>query len=782
MAGREDLLPEARYGPEVERGATTPPRSTAAALIGGAVLGLAAAVQENRLSRRERLVSTGGALVSLGLGLVSAVYPLSLTGIARIAPRAFALGCFGTAATSTAVGGGDRTPAYFPAILLTALGGGVGGDAATGARAGTAVGLAYLGGCAHTLKPWEGRLAREAWWVFAGALGFVGAGIVGAIAGDLNLKMRALTDFTEREEETVSRSKIEEATRLVHSHADALLRLLAELDRSFGETPGISTATTDLATALGSLKSVRTILPEENSLATLDRLVKVCRPYNETDGNVSVGIRGIGDTTPSADAATTDAVCECATALIQNAGNARRPGRPRVEANITLEVVGARDRRRMLRMAVEDDAGGRVDDLAEWGKGLRASRAAALELGGDFRIEQGDRGLRLIFEAPFVDSAEPGVELTTFQAEAARGRDSCLRVLRAITGGQSVFILLSNYGRRGFAWRLGVVGSLLASGEWIQRLPESRRVLAAAPLSILAMSAFRGPGRPPLGGWSCVLCAQVGSSGRPGLGWFSAGAATAGAVLAAGPERFGAAMQATIADRTFSIIGGLVGFSVWKGLGKLRDQEQGIADEAWRRQALSELEAPQRQIHHLLKPVEDAFGPDGWDAFSRTELGAGLLEAEDDLGRRTSDLAALLTKGDPLRQLQHQLARMLAPAPVRLLGARPMRTSPEHQREIEAVRYRIGLIGLGLAIALRVRDYLPTSKIFFVEQLQELQIHVGEADLEHTRLTVVQVPFRASRHDSVDAVLAEASRKVGGRVLRRSGRSFEVHVHNTAFG
>jgi hypothetical protein len=126
---------------------------------------------------------------------------------------------------------------------------------------------------------------------------------------------------------------------------------------------------------------------------------------------------------------------------------------------------------------------------------------------------------------------------------------------------------------------------------------------------------------------------------------------------------------------------------------------------------------------------------------------------------------------------------MLAPAPVRLLGEWPVRTVPEQGRELEAVRYRLALIGLGQAIALRVRDYLPTS-LLLPEPLQELQVHVEPldetGDREHTRFTIVQVPFKALRHDRADAIIADASRRAGGDSGRRIGNSFEVSVHNTA--
>jgi hypothetical protein len=784
----QDLLPEARYGPEVEREATAPPRSIAAALIGGGVLGLVMSVQQPELSLRERLIAAGGSLASVGLGALALSGPLSLTGPARRAPASFAVACYGSAAVSTAFGGGHKTPAYFPAIVLTALGGGVGGNLATGRRGGGAVAAAYLGGAALTMQPWRNNLDREDWWIPAGALGFLGSGIVGAIAGDLNLKMRALTDFAEREGETAGREVMESVSEKVREQGAHFLELVSEVDKVFEDLPDVSTATADLATALSSLHTVRTmpLQTKQVSLGAWPRLRAIAEDYNKGDGNVRVSLQTTTNAPPSPNGATTDALCECATALLQNAANARTAGGPPVQATVTLELRKdpAGDRRRLIRMTVEDDAGGSPVPASAWGGGLSASQATAQDLGGDLSLELGQTGLRAIFEVPYVSNRDPGERPTTFVREAASGRDACLRALRRVTAAQAVAIAFSVSEREALPRRLVAIAALFAGGELVQRLSDERqRALAAAPLAVVAMSAFPGSGRPPLGGWSCVMCAQTASSGSPPLGWVAAALGTMGATAVAGPERFSGALETTLGDRTFPLIGAVVGANVWRGLRGIEDQEERVADEAWRRQALADLAAPLRQRHHLLKPVKEAMDVERWQELDKSELGSEVKSQERSLQEAQAELENLLTEGSPLRELQHQLARMLAPAPVRLLGEWPVRTVPEQGRELEAVRYRLALIGLGQAIALRVRDYLPTS-LLLPEPLQELQVHVEPldetGDREHTRFTIVQVPFKALRHDRADAIIADASRRAGGDSGRRIGNSFEVSVHNTA--
>ena len=77
-----------------------------------------------------------------------------------------------------------------------------------------------------------------------------------------------------------------------------------------------------------------------------------------------------------------------------------------------------------------------------------------------------------------------------------------------------------------------------------------------------------------------------------------------------------------------------------------------------------------------------------------------------------------------------------------------------------------------------MRFHLPSS-FFFREPLRELQVHV-KPDHELMCFTIVQVPFKAPRHDRVDAILDVASRRAGGRAGPMGSDRFEVLVRNTA--
>jgi two-component sensor histidine kinase len=778
---RGELLSEARYGLEAEREATVTPRSVGVALIAGGALGLASVFGLPGMKLRERLFAIGGSVTSIGLGAVAVGGPLSLNGPARRAPVQLSLVCYGTAVVSTALGGGHQAPAYFPAVTLTALGAGIGGDVRTGRRGGTAIGFAYLAGCGATLRPWRSPLAREVWWNAAAAFGFVGAGIVGAIAGDLVFKTRALTDYAEREG-AADRDTMEGAASEVRRIGQRFLELLPKVDEAFAGSTEMLQATDETATALASLRSARVLdySEERQNLGTWERLRELADDYNAGGGSAWVTLATDEDPAPAADARTTGVLCDCATALIQNAANVRGERAAPVEVIITLEVQKRARREQLLTMTVEDDAGGGPVPRAEWGRGLTECNATAEELGGRFGLEQGRAGLRAMLVLPYVRSrgSRPTPWALDFVSQARDGRDEALRAMRWVTLAQALCINLSLPRPERAGRRTALIATLFGAGELAQRLPEQRRATAAAALAATAMSSFPGPGRPPLGGWSATMCAQAATSGGTRRAWASAAMAAVGATAVAGPERFGEALPTTIGDRTFTLVGAAIGAGIWQGIEGLRNQEEQVADEAWRRQILAELVSPDRNKHHRLDPLEKAVDHQAWRKFTKTELGSDLSQVREDLVKAQQTLEDLLRGGDPLRELQHQLARLLAPAPVRVLGEWPKWTTPRRGQELDAVRFRLGLIGLGQAIADRVRFHLPSS-FFFRERLQELQVHV-KPDYELTRFTIVQVPFKAPRYDRVDAILDVASRRAGGRAGPMGSDRFEVLVRNTA--
>jgi hypothetical protein len=780
MTPSGDLLEPAHYGPEIERDAAGPVRAIGGALTSAGILGLAATASEPHVPRAERIVAAVGSATALGLGASALAAPGSLAAAARKRPRAFALANCVTAIGTVVAGGGHRSPAFFPTVVLTAAGAWVAGESRAGRRIGATVATGYLGGCFRSLAPWRQPLPRGAWWNVAAAVGIVAAGEAGARVGNLSLLTRTLSDLAAQEGDggsPTSRRAIEEDARRVREVGESFLRLLPEVDRHFSDDPAVADATGEIATALASLRTASGRISAEDRHAPLglwDRLEGLAASHNERAGNVRVRLvrRWRGSLAP--DAVTAAMVYDSATALVQNAANARGVRQEQVRVALTLERRGHE-----IVLDVEDDAGGPVPPRELWRQGLTDCSGFAEERGGRFSLEQGAAGLRAILALPYIRGRAVGTHALTVSERLREGRDQTLGAVRVATIAQGFFTLLSVTEPRVLPRRLIVLAGLCGAGELAAAMDDPSRARVEALLSAAGMSAFRGPGRPPVAGWSALLGAQMTARGNTVLGALGTVAGVVGATIAAGPERFGAALPVTISDRTFPLIGALAGCGICAGLEAVQAQEDSLVHEAWARQILSDLAGPGRAKHNFLDPLERALGKSRWDEFCRTSLGTSLVTMRDiELMGLQRRLQSRLQAGDPLRRLQHQVARLLAGAPVRVLGSRPGHTTPLHGKELDAVRYRLGLITLGQAIAEAVRMCLPTAPLGRVP-LHELQLHLAPGDL-HTAIEIIPIPYAAGARDRAATVLDVASRRAGGRGLG-FGDGLSVLVDNTAF-
>jgi hypothetical protein len=88
---------------------------------------------------------------------------------------------------------------------MTAVGAGVASSPPlTSAASGAIVASGYLAGCSTSIST-TGESPREGWSAASCACGFIGAAVVGAIAGDLTLRARVLSDYAARERDAAER-------------------------------------------------------------------------------------------------------------------------------------------------------------------------------------------------------------------------------------------------------------------------------------------------------------------------------------------------------------------------------------------------------------------------------------------------------------------------------------------------------------------------------------------------------------------------------------------------
>jgi hypothetical protein len=534
---------------------------------------------------------------------------------------------------------------------------------------------------------------------------------------------------------------------------------------------------------MASLRNADTRLrsdEEHQHLGSWKRIESAVSRYNDSLGDVTVRLNVALDFRRSADADTTGVLLDSLVALVQNAANARGAGAPPVEVDITIR----RDRSRAnadasLILVVEDNAGGEPVAEDDWGKGLWSCNELATSRGGNFSLERGARGLRAVLRIPYLSSGTGGYRARSYTASYERGVREALRALRYATAAQAAFLAVHR--RAALRRDVVAVGLLVGLGELAERFPPRTRDLSQAALCVAAMSTFDGCDRPPLGGWSAVMAASCSTRGRTARAHAAAALGFVFSTARAGDERFRNALVVTAVDRTFPLLGAAAGAFVSRGQQRLEADETRLGSEAWRRRLFLDLVRPEITDHHFLQPVQRAIrasAPGALDAFEESPLGEKLALVRKDMVAAQRHLVELLEAADPLLSLQHQLARLLQPAPVAVTGSRPKLEVPQQGHELDSAGYRIALVGLGQAVAEAVRSHLPPT-VLGRRRLKRLRLEVRPGETL-TRVDIVQVPFEAPREDRTRATLDAASRDAGGRAESSSSNRHTVFVDNSA--
>jgi two-component sensor histidine kinase len=784
------LLPDLSYSPEeVERGSSATSRSLAVALVLGGALG-AFGTGPASIRRREVVAAAAGSIACAALGLLALRSPAPWILAARRRPVDFALACWGGAAASTAFGGGHQTPAYFPAVLLTAVGSGGIANTRGSALPGVGVGIAHLAGCAASRHRGRSLSARGMMVSAAHSVAFPGSGIVGGLAGRLALRGRILSDALAREararETGAGKAQVDEVAAQIPELSAAVLRVLPRIAARYPESPGVADATAAMETALSTLRGAelrQQLADEVEPLDSWRRLRAQVEGYNLRTTNVRTRLSLELDQRETVGAAVVGTLMDCVSALVQNAANAGAGRERPVEVTVTVRREQrprrgwTRDSEDMVVMAIEDDAGAtEAPDESDWGGGLTHSDRQAQLLGGKLRLAVGTEGLRAAVELPWLASnSRAASRALTFSRQYTEDAERAFRDMSAITLVQA---LLFTAGRRGFRPRqLAAPLGLWCAGELADRALEGRRRdLVESALGIVGMTMFSGPERPPAGGYASLLTTQVAARGSVPLAVGAALLQTAGALAVAGRRRFESDADGSVADRVFALV--CVGAGVGERLGyeAVRRREESLGGEAWRRRMLMDLARPGRDEHHFVWPLRDALGATAWGEFEVSDLGGEYRVARAALVSAQSRLEALMRRGDPLRGLQDQLARLFAPAPVKVHGVRP-RVAPPVGGELDAVAYRVALVGLGHQIAEKVWRCLPDDWRS-VGRLRELRLDV-HPERGRTRIEVLQVPYREGCRDRADTALDAAARLAGG-AAEIAGDRFAVYIDSTA--
>ncbi|HEX4838218.1 MAG TPA: hypothetical protein VFV03_06825, partial [Solirubrobacteraceae bacterium] len=188
------------------------------------------------LSPRQRLVARIGALGTAGLGIATLRAPVPVTAVLRRRLNPWALPALGLA--GIAVSGADRSPVLYPALMLTALGGGRLGPTRLRGYERTAslvLGVAAAGGYLCVVigarRPWRHGWERGLLWNVGMAPVFLANALLGGELGDLALALRCVERTRVRDRAALDAARRSGQGGLRHV-AETIGEVAAELEQT----------------------------------------------------------------------------------------------------------------------------------------------------------------------------------------------------------------------------------------------------------------------------------------------------------------------------------------------------------------------------------------------------------------------------------------------------------------------------------------------------------------------------------------------------------------------
>lgn len=751
------------------------------------------AAQEN-ITARERALGRVGAAVTMGLGVAAIVAPVSLAAVLRRRLDPWLLPAFGLAAVAKS--GANRSPMFFPAVTLSALGGGRLGafrwprqtaSGAMGVALGAGYGLVVLG----VRRPWRTGWDMDLLWNLGVVPAFGVSPLVGGEMGDLALSMRRLERTRARDRHAL---RAVGAGRVGLGDDARLGRLRARLGR--GGAPRAGVARTTLPELVDRVQAVSQQL--ENALlriAAVPRAPEAMREVNEAveeirrgiehhrlaptlvsaarsrpgdlamvlesvfavyrSGWEHTGVRLTADTSglpkgERADARVTSVLVRAAKVALDNAFEHGGEHLSAVDCSLALEA----DR---LVLRVRDDGGAvRVPQEGEWGTGLTETAAAVRALGDDkLALRPVDGGVEFTAHLPRVPAAD-GHD-GTYDSVIARVDDALDRC--------ASYLMPSNYwagvmgcltaGRRG--WRRAVAFSALVALDraWARRVPGDYRRSAA---TTLAMGLLWPTGGLPAGGWigAELFFQVVRSPPRRALG-ISVAATTALALR--GLRVRGSIERVRLVESlVFSPFCAVAGLAPRYLRGRLQRIEAEALSLRERADLIETLARAARLDHDITKPLRASAA---WydDGIKNSADGQLLLKLSGDLDELAHELLAHVEIADPILDIQQHLQMRLDPVSVAVTGQRPVGVA-RSEHALQRAREHLATVALADQLADRLLQRFPPN-VRGRSRLADVHVDISPADEAHVRVLVRPRPPSTSPDDDLGGLVSTLIRLDG---------------------
>jgi hypothetical protein len=753
--------------------------------------GLLMALSED-LPRLQRSLGIAATLATAAFGARHILEPVEVAAVLRRRLSPSVLPRLGMLAL--AVSGAERSPMFYPSLILTGFGGGRLGRARfahakpnPSARFATVVTAVYpaVVVCARLLKR-ETCDSRLLWNFGASPLFFAFAAIGGEL-GDLALAVRRIERTRKRDKDALQPSAGRSCAPMSHLAGD-IRRTAAELEQALLRiaAPRRSLEDPSSREVQAAIEGIRgeiqhhqlapllVAAANERQLPLVPTLEAVLDIYREgwREESVSIAFHSQIAAHKAIHPRVTSALVRATKVALDNSYHHQRHTLTAAKLHLTQGEHG------YLTLRICDDAGGSPPDAGEWGTGLSETRAHVRAIGGTIDLLPSGEGVELVVRVP---SQPPASDSLDGYVQLSRRIDDlllrCAQTIRPATWLNGVTCCLTAPNRRSGAAHAALFSALtVVDRAWNhRRRGDTRR----AGLIVSAVSLLWPAGGRPTTGWAGLEIVSLGAFGRARESFGVGMLALACTSLSAKRVKHTVEKGRLVENVAFPLVCTASGVAAAYGRRLLEDAERdslGLRERA----ELIELLARTVRLHHdLIKPLRRSRA---WyeEGIMASADGQRLLELSGRIDALTRRLLALIVVADPIADLREHLQLRLAPTVVTVGGTRPLWTSRRAAAvAVERAREHLALVALADELADYVLERFPPT-IAGNPRVEVLHVDISPLDDRELRLSLQPHPPDAQTERRSPALEAAVGRLSGRIVHSRSGDTLTLALPATA--
>jgi hypothetical protein len=674
-----------------------------------------------------------------------------------------------------AVSGAERSPMFYPSLVLTGFGGGRLGRArfarakpnhsALFATAATAVyPLVAVG--ARLLK--KESLDRRLLWNLGASPLYVAFAAVGGELGDLALAVRRIERTRKRDKDALhapahgSRLSMSQTARELRRSASELEQTLLRIaaprrSRTDPFSREVQAAVEDIRGEIQhhQLAPLLVAAANEEPLALIPTLDAVLDIYREgwREEGVSIVFHPHLPAGTTVHPRVTGALARATKVALDNSHDHQIKTLTTIDTHLTLDPHGD------LTLRICDDAGGSPPSAGRWGTGISETHAHMRTMGGTVALFPAARGVELVVRVPSHPPAPDPLEGLQIGSRIDDLLLRCARTIRPATWLNGLTCCLTGPNRRSGVAHAALFTALVAADRaWRSRRPNDPwRARSIVP----AVSLLWPAGARPTTGWAGLEIVSLGAFGR-GRQAFGVGMLALACTTLSATRVRGTVEKARLAENiAFPLVCTASGVAAAYARRLLEEAERdslGLRERA----ELIELLARAIRLHHdLIKPLRRSHA---WyeENIMQSADGQRLIELSGHIDALTRQLLGRIVVADPIADLRDHLQLRLAPTALTIGGTRPRLTPRQASTPaVERARRHLAFVALADELADHVLA-ISTPTIGGAPRLEALHLDISPLDDSEMRVSLQPHPC--------DTQFAHATPALEGAVERLSGR------------